>query len=149
VNGGSEQVVGALIRLSMAVQYVHQDVSREHDLTPQQSVMMCAIIHSPVGMAELADYLHIEKSTLTGLVDRAEQRGLVARSQDPSDRRAVRVALTPQGREVVTAFQHAITKTLTEQLDDLPASVRRQLQTALPMIADTYWNSLSSHDVPR
>ena len=135
--------MGALIRLSMAVQYVHQDVSREHDLTPQQSVMMCAIIRGPAGMAELTDYLHIEKSTLTGLVDRAERRGLVARSQDPRDRRAVQVALTPRGREVVTEFQQAITKTLTEQLDDLPASVRRQLQTALPMIADTYWNSLS------
>jgi DNA-binding MarR family transcriptional regulator len=143
VSSGNEQFVGALIRLSMAVQYVHQDLSREHDLTPQQSVMMCAITHGPAGMAELTDYLHIEKSTLTGLVDRAERRGLVARAQDPCDRRAVQVALTPRGREAVTEFQQAITKTLTEQLDDLPASVRRQLRTALPMIADTYWNSLS------
>jgi len=132
----------------MAVQYVQQDISREHDLTPQQSVMMCAIVQGPVGMAELADHLHIEKSTLTGLVDRAERRGLVARTQDPSDRRAVQVALTLRGREVVKAFQRAITKRLTAQLDGLPAGVRKHLQAALPTTADAYWNSLSYADPP-
>jgi DNA-binding MarR family transcriptional regulator len=142
VSGDNEKFAGALIRLSMAVQYVFADLSRAHDLTPQQAVLMCALIDQPLGMAGLTDYLHIEKSTLTGLVDRAERRGFVRRTQDSCDRRAVKVELTPQGREVITTFRDAVTKTLTEQLDGLPAGVRKQIQTALPPVATTYWDSI-------
>jgi len=60
-----EEFAGALIRLSLAVQYVHQDISRIHDLTPQQAVLMFSLLDGPVGMAELSDRLHVEKSTLT------------------------------------------------------------------------------------
>src|SRR5262245_12104683 len=77
-----EGFAGALIRLSLGVQYVHQDVSRSFDLTPQQAVLMFSLLEGPVGMAELSDRLHIEKSTLTGLVDRAERRCMVYRTPD-------------------------------------------------------------------
>lgn len=46
-------------------------------------------------MTELAAFLGLDKSTLSGLVDRAERRGLVARDKNPQDRRVVDVFLTP------------------------------------------------------
>jgi len=49
-------------------------------------------------MRELAEAVVISKSGLTSLVDRMARRGLVERIPDPSDRRAVLVALTPEGR---------------------------------------------------
>jgi DNA-binding MarR family transcriptional regulator len=95
------EFAGDLIRLALAVQYVLQDESRKYDLTPQQSVLMSSLLDRPVGMAELSDRLHIEKSTLTGLVDRAERRGLVVRTPDPADRRALLVRLTDSGRALI------------------------------------------------
>jgi DNA-binding MarR family transcriptional regulator len=51
-----------------------------------------------------ATQLHREfghkRSTLTNLLDRLEQRGLVARTPNPSDRRSIIVALTARGRPV-------------------------------------------------
>jgi DNA-binding MarR family transcriptional regulator len=49
-------------------------------------------------MGDLADAVVISRSGLTGLVDRLEQAGLLARAPDPDDRRAIAVSLTPEGR---------------------------------------------------
>lgn len=136
------EFAGALIRLSLSVQYVLQDVSRTHDLTPQQSVLMSSLLERPVGMAELSDRLHIEKSTLTGLVDRAEKRGLVHRTPDPCDRRALRVALTPEGREVADTFYRAVTEALLAHLAGLPAETVWQLRSAVPATAGLFWDAV-------
>jgi DNA-binding MarR family transcriptional regulator len=60
----------ALVRLSHLVQHVFADVSRDHDITPQQTQLLCMLIGGPVGMTELSRLMHLEKSSLTGLVDR-------------------------------------------------------------------------------
>jgi DNA-binding MarR family transcriptional regulator len=139
---GDSEFASALLRLSFAVQCLYHDLSREHDLTAQQALLMCALIERPVGMAELTEQLHIEKSTLTGLVDRAERRGLVRRAPHPVDRRVVRVALTLEGGEVVAGFQEAVTDALTDQLAHLPDEIQRYLRAALPPAATTYWERL-------
>lgn len=136
------EFAGALIRLSLAVQYVLQDVSRQHDLTPQQSVLMSSLLERPVGMAELTDRLHIEKSTLTGLVDRAEKRGLVHRTPDPGDRRALRVALTPAGRDVADTFYRAVTDALLAHLRDLSPEMCSRLRLAVPPTATLFWDAV-------
>ena len=46
---------------------------------------------------ELAEELNIRPATLTGLADRLEQKGLIRRWSDASDRRVVRVGLTDEG----------------------------------------------------
>lgn len=137
-----EDFAGALIRLSLAVQYLHQDISRRHELTPQQAVLMFSLLEGPVGMAELSDRLHIEKSTLTGLVDRAERRCMVHRTPDPADRRALRVALTEKGREVAAAFYRAVTDALLDHITGLPSTTKEQLRAAVPPTATLYWDAM-------
>jgi DNA-binding MarR family transcriptional regulator len=137
-----EDFAGSLIRLSLAVQYVHQDVSRSFDQTPQQAVRMFSLLQGPVGMAELSDRLHIEKSTLTGLVDRAERRHMVHRTPDPADRRALRVALTEKGREVAAAFYCAVTDALLGHIADLPEETKEQLNASVPPTATVYWDAV-------
>ncbi len=50
-------------------------------------------------MTELADAIILSKSGLTSLVDRMEREGLLERSPDPRDRRAILVTLTEHGAE--------------------------------------------------
>jgi len=52
----------------------------------------------PVLLGDLAEYLDCARSNVTQLVDRLQQRGLIARHPDPTDRRAVRASLTSEGR---------------------------------------------------
>ncbi|NUT06623.1 MAG: MarR family transcriptional regulator [Hamadaea sp.] len=142
MSGDNEDFAGALIRLSLAVQHVFTDVSRAHELTAQQALLMCALMDEPLGMAGLTDHLHIEKSTLTGLVDRVERRGYVRRTPDSCDRRAVKVELTPTGREAATGFHDALTKVLADQLEELPPKVRQQMRAAIGPVAMAYWQAV-------
>jgi DNA-binding MarR family transcriptional regulator len=54
-----------------------------------------------VPISRFADALGISRSTATGLVDRLETRGLVAREASSDDRRVVSIGLTPRGRQAL------------------------------------------------
>ena len=71
-------------------------------------------------MLELARYLNLEKSSVSGLVDRAQQRGLVKRKHGTKDGRAVHVSITPAGRAIAEQIQTALTQPLTDLLAHLP-----------------------------
>lgn len=64
----------------------------------------------PLSLSELATRLSCVKSNMTQLVDRLEGDGLVRRVDDPSDRRAVKAAITPVGEEKYVAGEAEIAK---------------------------------------
>src|SRR5688572_3761534 len=97
-------VVTALVRSSFLVNAVYAASAREFGLTAQQGQLLCVLMSQPYGMGELGGVLGLAKSSLTGLVDRTAQRGLVRRGPDPQDGRAVQVALTAKGAEVAADF---------------------------------------------
>ncbi|WP_433894424.1 MarR family winged helix-turn-helix transcriptional regulator [Streptomyces sp. CA-111067] len=97
-------VVTALVRSAFLVNAVYAETAREYGLTAQQGQLLCVLMPQPYGMSELGGILGLAKSSLTGLVDRTTQRGLVRREPDPEDKRAVRVALTEEGDTLVDAF---------------------------------------------
>lgn len=126
-----QQLATGLVRLSFLVQREYGEVSRAHGLTPQQAQLLCVLLRGPVGMAELGGSLHLEKSSMTGLVDRAERRGIVTRVRDSRDRRVCQVALTEQGVELATRFYRHICRTMESLADDLPCGDRRRLAAAI------------------
>ena len=73
----------------------------ELDLHPAQAGALLQL-SSPLPMTELAVMLACDNSNVTGLVDRLEARGLVARRPAPEDRRVKHVVLTSAGMRVRT-----------------------------------------------
>src|SRR5436305_8999984 len=71
----------------------------ELDLHPAQAGALLQLA-SPLPMNELASLLACDNSNVTGLVDRLETRGLVARQASPDDRRVKHAVLTPAGRRL-------------------------------------------------
>jgi DNA-binding MarR family transcriptional regulator len=78
---------------------------RRHGVTPQQYQLMLAIKGFPdrdwAVVRELADRLQLRHHSVVELVNRAQGQGLVCRSADPDDARAVRVTLTDQGEQLL------------------------------------------------
>lgn len=114
-----------MIELSRMVHGIYARTSDHHDLTPVQAKLLCVLVAGPKGMAELADSFGVGRAALTGLVDRAEQRGLVQRSPVPHDRRAVHVTLTSAGRLAARRF-HADAATGIDGLTYVLGSDDRQ-----------------------
>src|SRR6202012_5980866 len=88
----------ALAQMSFTLMAVLTEVAAEHDLSLTQLRVLGILRDREPTMADLATYTGLERSTMSGLIDRATQRGLVAKSADPSDGRSVRVRLTAQAR---------------------------------------------------
>jgi DNA-binding MarR family transcriptional regulator len=122
---------GVLVRFAFLIQGVFAELSQELELTPQQAQLLCVVRDGPVSMAELADRLRLERSSLTGLVDRAHRRGLVERENDAADRRVVRVTLTTAGRQAAERFHAEVSGRLGGLLDDLPEPLRTQVSVGL------------------
>jgi DNA-binding MarR family transcriptional regulator len=78
---------------------------RRHGVTPQQYQLMLALKGFPgrdwAVVRELADRLQLRHHSVVELVDRTQALGLVQRSPDPDDARAVRVELTAPGEQLL------------------------------------------------
>jgi DNA-binding MarR family transcriptional regulator len=77
-------------------------VARKSGLTPQRHLLLLMIKGAPGGteqstVTELADRLQLAQSTVTELVRRAEEAGLVGREQSQTDARVAHLRLTPEG----------------------------------------------------
>lgn len=90
----------AVVRTTFRVTAVLTRIAAAHDLSLTQLRVLGILRDRPARMTELAAFLGLDKSTMSGLVERAERRGLMVRGRSPEDRRAVDVALTEQGREL-------------------------------------------------
>jgi DNA-binding MarR family transcriptional regulator len=84
--------------------------ARQSGLTPQRYLLLLMIKGAPDGtgqstVTELSERLQLAQSTVTELVRRAEETGLVEREQSPSDGRVAHLRLTPEGdRRLMNAF---------------------------------------------
>jgi DNA-binding MarR family transcriptional regulator len=86
--------------------------------------------------AELSRRQRVEAPTMCRMIDRLERDGLVERRADPSDRRATRVSLSPEGREVAArggAVVDALERRAFEGLDE---DERRRLGELLGRVLD-------------
>src|SRR5579871_3649209 len=85
-------------------------IARQSGLTPQRYVLLLMIKGSPSGreestVTELAERLQLAQSTVTELVSRAEEAGLIERAQSQSDARVALLRLTPEGeRRLMRSF---------------------------------------------
>lgn len=92
------------------------------ELSPSQFNVLNLLRDRPDGLsqADFSRLLVMHRSNATGLVDRLELRGLVRRTNDPADRRAYRVQLTPAGRRLIEGIlpeYHAAAERVWEGVD--------------------------------
>jgi DNA-binding MarR family transcriptional regulator len=79
---------------------------------------------------QLALQAKISPSTITEVVEDLVNDGLVRREDDPDDRRAVKVALTSEGRRHLQRFEHAAALALADTLSVLTATQRQRIRAA-------------------
>jgi DNA-binding MarR family transcriptional regulator len=124
-------VVDSLVLASFTVIALLSRVAAEHDLSLTQVRVLAILRDREPTMAELADYLGLERSSVSGLIDRAVRRGLVRRDASEDDGRAVRVSLTPDGRRLASAGAQEVGELLEPMTGRLSQAERNRLSLLL------------------
>ena len=124
-------LVDALVQAAFVTMAVLNKVGADNDLSLTQLRVLAILRDRRLRMTALADYLGLEKSTMTGLVDRAEKRGLLERAPNASDGRAVDVFLSPDGAELAERLYARVGRSLSLMTSELAPAEQRRLQTLL------------------
>jgi DNA-binding MarR family transcriptional regulator len=124
-------LVDALVQAAFVTMAVLNKLSAENDLSLTQLRVLAILRDRRLRMTTLADYLGLEKSTMTGLVDRAEKRGLLQRAPNPTDGRAVDVFLSPDGAELAARLSADVRRSLSAVTSELTPTDQHRLQTLL------------------
>lgn len=125
-----------LVQTSFTVVAALSRVAAEQDLSLTQLRMLGILRDREPAMAELATYLGLERSTVSGLIDRAVQRGLVRKTTDAADGRSVRVSLTAEARRMETRVVAEIGDLMAPMTDRLTPSERKRLIALLAKLLD-------------
>ncbi|MFI0896193.1 MarR family winged helix-turn-helix transcriptional regulator [Streptomyces sp. NPDC020983] len=132
----SDQLLGLSRRL-------HRAQRRRLDplgITPAQARLLRALSHwdahgaEPPRMADLAQRLEVVPRAVTTLVDALEERRLVRRAPDPSNRRVIRIQLTEGGRGAVQELRQARRTAAAEILSPLDDDGRAALTRLLAVL---------------
>jgi MarR family transcriptional regulator, lower aerobic nicotinate degradation pathway regulator len=121
----------ALVQVSFVLMAALTEVAAEHDLSLTQLRMLGILRDREPTMADLATFTGLERSTISGLIDRAALRGLVVRTADPRDGRSVRVGLARQGRALVPEVTAAIGDRIKPLTGLLSAAEQKRLTALL------------------
>jgi DNA-binding MarR family transcriptional regulator len=125
------RVLQALRQIIREVDLYSRHLLREYEITgPQLITLLTVKEYELVTVSAIARHIYLSPSTVIGILDRLEAKGLIRRDRDLKDRRLVHVSLTEQGK--------ALARNAPSPLQDAFAGAMRKLpETELVMIAES------------
>jgi DNA-binding MarR family transcriptional regulator len=120
-------LMDGLVQASFAVMAQLTQAAAAHDLSLTQLRALAILRDRTLKMAELATFLGLDRSSVSGLIDRAARRGLVRRDSSSDDGRSVRVSLTPEGRRLARQMTDEIGRLIIPMTRALSAAERERL----------------------
>ena len=111
-------------------------LSRGKITLPQLGAMEYLSARRESPMNELARHLGVTRPAVTGLVDRLIAQGLVNRQGDRSDRRVIRINLTPKGRRVLDNIWDQKRRMIQQVFEQLSPADRAQYLATLERVVE-------------
>ena len=137
-SAAKEAFIPMMRELSRAYQ-AFTDYSAKHirklNLTPSQFDVIATLGNTDgMNMTDLAAKTLVTKGTLTGIIDRLEKKGIVARVIPPENRRSFTIILTPEGEKTFNTVFPAHIDYLKERFDRLSAKELEDTRQALEIL---------------
>jgi DNA-binding MarR family transcriptional regulator len=130
------EAIDAVVETSFAVVAVLNRAAAEHDLSLTQLRLLGVLRDRRPTMSQLADFLGLDRSSVSGLVDRAVQRKLVRREVSPEDRRTTLISLTSLGQRQAKSVVAEVHGTLASMMAGLSSAEQQRLTALLRRLED-------------
>ena len=136
-DDGTADLGDLLMRAARTLRVRWRSVLSPWDLSPHQARALGVVgQRDGVRLTDLAEALHIAPRSATEVADGLQERGLVERTADPTDRRVVILRPTDEGRRIRAEIDAARTADSAELFARLPAADRTTLARILQTLAD-------------
>lgn len=115
------EIIYQIRRLMQAGELYTKELNKKYQVSaPQLNCLLALYENGPLSPSQIARYIMVRSSTVTGIIDRLEQKGLVRRTRVSPDRRVITIELTEAGRHLAQNAPPPIQQKIVEGLKHLP-----------------------------
>jgi len=129
-----------LIKIRKIVRSINiesKKIQREHGLSIPQ-LLCLEYLHRSEGFQStqknIRDYLNLNSSTVTGIINRLEKKGCIARLPKKDDKRTTYIVLTSKGSELLKNTPSLLHERLSQQLETVSGQRQKEINDALDLI---------------
>ena len=116
----TNEVLIALRRIIQAIDLYSRSLVKRHGITGPQLVILQELSkHSEMSVGELAKAISLGQATVTGILDRLENRGLIIRRKSDDDKRKVLIAPTEESHKMIATTPSPLQQTFVTQFEKL------------------------------
>lgn len=130
------RIAFALRQISRSIELHSRDLLQRFGLTgPQLATLLEIERLQPISVGTLALQVHLGSATVTGILDRLMERGLVCRTPHSSDRRSILISLTDKGSRLFASAPPQLCDAFRKQLHELPEWEQTNILSTLQRVA--------------
>lgn len=126
------EIINQIRRLMQAGELFTKELNKTYQVSvPQVHCLLALNENGPLPPSEIARYIMVKSSTVTGIIDRLEQKRLVYRIRNSPDRRVITIQLTEAGKELAQNAPPPIQQKIVDGLKKLPEDEIKQIILSL------------------
>jgi DNA-binding MarR family transcriptional regulator len=128
----TREIIFSIRRLLQAKELYTKELNKKYQISASQLNCLLALHESgPLPLSQIAKSILVNSSTVTGIIDRLEQKGLVERSRISADRRVITIYLTETGNRLAENAPPPIQQKIIDGLKKLPPHEKQQIVRSL------------------
>ena len=125
-------IIYQIRRLMQAGELFTKELNKTYQVSaPQLHCLLALYENGPLPPSQIARHIMVKSSTVTGIIDRLEQKNLVYRLRNSPDRRVITIQLTEAGRELAQNAPFPIQHKIVDGLKKLPEAEIKQIILSL------------------
>jgi DNA-binding MarR family transcriptional regulator len=132
-----QSIIFSIRRLIQAGEVYSKELGKTYSISAAQLNCLLALYkNGPLRPSQIAKYMLVKSSTVTGVVDRLEQKGLVQRLRNSPDRRVITIELTETGIQLAKNAPPPIQQKIIDGLKKISKAEIDQIANSLSKLTD-------------
>ena len=133
----TKQIIFSIRRLIQASELYTKELNRKYQISAAQlNCILTLYEYGPLPPSKIADHMMVKSSTITGVVDRLEIKGLAERTRNSPDRRVITIQLTEAGKKLAQNAPPPIQQKIIDGLKKTENAIKEQIVSSLNMLTD-------------
>lgn len=133
----TKQIIFSIRRLIQASELYTKELNRKYQISAAQlNCILTLYEYGPLPPSKIADHMMVKSSTVTGVVDRLEKKGIAERMRNSPDRRVITIQLTEAGKKLAQNAPPPIQQKIIDGLKKTDTAKKKQIVSSLNMLTD-------------